>query len=235
LATFTKYTNVVAVTLNAGQTLSFAHGLRTEEGVGLIPNLILPDRSSPLVVTGADETEFTVNNPSSAAATANFLCQLDFSTQRDPDAPDTLYYQGGGGGGGGVTVTEAYYNAAPSSGQAVPNNGANPIAIPNVGQSIVAPADGNYLIRWVADVQENVGFGGAIGYFAIFVNGVQVTHLQVISGDLIGFGIAWDLVASMQRYITGITAGQVIEVRGSSGTAALVVITQASLIIEKVG
>lgn len=106
MAAFTKYTNVIPVTVGAGATLSFAHGLRTEERVGLIPNMVVPDRDSPLVVVGVDDVSISVNNPSAAPATANFLCQLDFSTQRDPDALDAFYWQGGGGGGGGLAPYE---------------------------------------------------------------------------------------------------------------------------------
>lgn len=97
--------NVLPVALAAGANTTIPHLLRNV-GRGLVPTLIIPDRATAILVSAADDTNVTFDNPSGDPLTANFLVQFDHTHQqaRPPGIPPfEFWYQGGGGGGGGGT------------------------------------------------------------------------------------------------------------------------------------
>jgi hypothetical protein len=107
---------IQAVTIPAGNVLVLAHGLRNGL-IGLKPNVVQPDRDTPLVVTGADDTNVSYSNPDVDAHTANFLVQSDHSIQQAfPTSPLEFYYQGGGTGGAAATEQRFRYTATGAEG-----------------------------------------------------------------------------------------------------------------------
>ena len=95
--------NVVTVApLAPGASVDVPHGII----VGFrprTPNAVSPDRATPIVVDAVDDQVVTFRNAGLAVETASFVCELTFSSQRDPSDLTVLYWQGtpGGGGGGG--------------------------------------------------------------------------------------------------------------------------------------
>ncbi len=102
---------IQAITIPAGNTLVVAHGLRNGLNA-LKPNIVQPDRDTPILVTSADDTNVEYSNPDIDAHTANFLVQFDHSIQQAvKGAPIEFYYQGGGTGGAAATEQVFRYTA----------------------------------------------------------------------------------------------------------------------------
>jgi len=86
------------------------------------------------------------------------------------------------------------------------------VAIPTLNQT---PGAGNYVL-W-ASVQWSGSASSVFATFSIYINGVQVAGseraIRVTAGGA-------QMVCSMMQYITGVTAGQVVDIRWrtSSGT-----------------
>jgi hypothetical protein len=99
------YQNILAVNLAAGASVIVPHTLRNirDHGDGVVPTVIMPDRSSTIIVVTADDTNVEFRNDGLDADAANFLCQFDHTIQQAVDgAPIQFWYKGGGVGGSGV-------------------------------------------------------------------------------------------------------------------------------------
>ena len=99
--------SLAIVALAPAANIVVPHGLRNRGpslvtgSQGLVPNIVLPDRASGIVVTAVDAINVTFNNPTPAAETANFLVQFDHTIQAANAAPIAHYWQGAVGAGGG--------------------------------------------------------------------------------------------------------------------------------------
>lgn len=70
------------VTIAGGGVLVLAHNLTDGAGNRYVPNIVMPERSTELVVTTADATTVTYSNPSADPLTAIFLVQFDHTIQQ---------------------------------------------------------------------------------------------------------------------------------------------------------
>jgi hypothetical protein len=95
--------------------------------------------------------------------------------------------------------------------------------VPITGMTIT-PGAGDYIVMFSAFAQAD---GGAkLGYFSIYVNGVQITHTERVVND------TKNGVGQAQAYVTGVGVGQAIEVRGRGNTT--LIMTNRSLIVQRV-
>ena len=84
--------SVHAVTnLAGGASTVITHGLRAGDAP-VVPTQVLCDRASPLVVTAANSTTFTVNNPTASPLSAVFRAEYDHSIHAVGTGP--LYWRG---------------------------------------------------------------------------------------------------------------------------------------------
>lgn len=84
------------ISLAGGASTTIAHGILDNSG-GLIPNIVLPDRSTPIAVVGTPTTtQITFTNPNADAQTAKFWIQRNFSMQEDDNR--SIYWRGSNGG-----------------------------------------------------------------------------------------------------------------------------------------
>ena len=87
------------------------------------------------------------------------------------------------------------------------------VAIPSLNQT---PGAGNYVL-W-ASVQWSGSASAVVATFSIYINGVQVAGseraIRVTAGGA-------SMVCSMMQYITGVTAGQVVDIRWRTSTGTL--------------
>jgi hypothetical protein len=91
--------------LAAGATTTFVPGLNDAAGVKLIPNVVIPDRSTAIRVVSATALLVTVTNDGTVAETAKFRAQQQFSTSCDPAAAGSqLLWQGLGATSSGGTA-----------------------------------------------------------------------------------------------------------------------------------
>ena len=87
------------------------------------------------------------------------------------------------------------------------------VAIPSLNQT---PGAGNYVL-W-ASVQWSGSASAVVATFSIYINGVQVAGseraIRVTAGGA-------SMVCSMMQYLTGVTAGQVVDIRWRTSTGTL--------------
>jgi len=81
-----RYTNIIACPgLAPMAAVVVPHGL-ISNGSGLVPNFVLADRSTPVACIAVDDVSCTFqNNGTAPGDPLNFLVEVQFSTQRDPD------------------------------------------------------------------------------------------------------------------------------------------------------
>lgn len=125
--------DLAVAALAAGASSTVAHELTAPDGTGLTPDSVVPDRSSPILVTAVDDTNVTFNNPSTTAQTANFRAWHYHSVIDYPPLAPQLW-QGEGNPGGGITAPRAIsgllYN--PAGGQSF-------TVLPGYAQSMTTP------------------------------------------------------------------------------------------------
>ena len=68
--------------LNSGASITILHKLHTG-GFPAKPNIIMPDRNTPIAVTAFDNLSITFTNNGDIPASADFFVELEHTFQRD--------------------------------------------------------------------------------------------------------------------------------------------------------
>lgn len=195
------WNTITVPALGPGASVTLPHDI-LDQNVPTAPNFVLPERATPLRVVALTDTTITIQNPSGNATLAtNFLVELTFSTQRDPDAPEVFLYAGAdpaiGGGGGNL---QAAYDAGPTGdialsaavgGVRILDNVA-PLAVPLFS---VVDSAGAVTHFSVTPAQTLHPAGSAAG--VVFAPGVGFAS-DTDSGLALGFGTEIDLVLNGQ-------------------------------------
>lgn len=90
-------TKLSVTNLAASASVPIAHGINIEgiTGVGHMPNIVLPDRATPIGVSGMTTTTVTFTNFGDVTASADFYVALDHTIQKDhADLGSTLIWLG---------------------------------------------------------------------------------------------------------------------------------------------
>jgi len=121
----------IQVSLAAGASQTFNHGLKDEEGEPLTPDFVIPNRDTAIKVVSADAHTITFNNPATQADSALFHVEHRHSMIMNDKPP--FYWQGlGPNVGGGVVYQPAdtsALNPATDIGKAVYLDANNHVAL----------------------------------------------------------------------------------------------------------
>lgn len=93
--------NILEVTVGPGGSVTVPHGIfgSPPDGGGpseidLPPNMILPDRATPIFVAFVDDEVVVFTNPGLVEESASFYAQLQYSTQRLATDSTVIFWNG---------------------------------------------------------------------------------------------------------------------------------------------
>ena len=115
--------------LAAGATVTLAHVLESG-GAAVAPTLIIPDRTTSIVVQSVSITGVTFRNDGALPATANFRLERGWQPEVDASTVTPLLWQGGGTAVSGRPVVQVAALAAVTSG--IGSGVAGPTALPTL-------------------------------------------------------------------------------------------------------
>jgi hypothetical protein len=96
----------------------------------------------------------------------------------------------------------------------------------------LTPGAGNYIVNFSTSL--NINASNQTGFISVYVNGVQVTHTERRYASPGFVGAQLIIPISVCAYITGVGAGQAVEIRWRSTGGATLTVPQRTLVLQKV-
>lgn len=198
-----RYVSTVAIIgLGPLASTTVPHNCRVPDSLNtpFIPNIVWPDRATPIVVTAVTETTVTFFNPTAALQTATFWVEITFTTQRAAHDTTNVYWQGVLAGGGGAGVAIAAGTQTATSGTVIFSN-LNGLSFGMAGNATVTAS-------MDAIRQISAGVGAASGSGVSFADANNVTfgiigQTVTASASMAGMPAIQSISAGTTRITTG--------------------------------
>lgn len=149
-------------------TVVLPHGLRDADDQPIVPQIVWPDRATPIVVTAVDNLNVAYQNADTVNfQVANFRAEFYHSFLTTP--LPTLRWNGnpvtGGGGGGGPTTANYIATVGVVAGDVVCLSAADTVAKADADDATTQPVIGivQTVIAGIATVQYNGDLPGFVG------------------------------------------------------------------------